>query len=53
MLDFILGYGSHPNPVGVTLPAILQAKEMAARRGQHLEILGYLLGTDRDTPESF
>ena len=50
VLDFILGFGSHPNPVGVTLPAILQAKEMAARRGQHLEILGYLLGTDRDTP---
>ena len=50
ILDFILGFGSHPDPVGVTLPAIAKAKEMAAARGQHLEILGYVLGTDADTP---
>jgi hypothetical protein len=50
VLDFILGFGSHPDPVGVTLPAIRQAKEAAAREGRHLEILGYVLGTDSDTP---
>ena len=50
VLDFILGFGSHPDPVGVTLPAIRQAKEAAAREGRHLEILGYVLGTDLDTP---
>lgn len=51
VLDFILGYGSHHDPVGVTLPAIREAQEIAARRGQHLEILAYVLGTDRDTPK--
>ncbi len=50
ILDFILGYGAHVDPVGVTLPAIRQAQAMAAKRGQHLEILGYVLGTDADTP---
>lgn len=49
-LDFVLGYGAHQDPVGVTIPAITEAKEKAAARGQHLEILGYVLGTDLDTP---
>lgn len=49
-LDFIVGFGSHENPVGVTLPAIAKAKAIAAERGQHLEVLAYVLGTDLDTP---
>ncbi len=49
-LDFIVGFGSHENPVGVTVPAIAKAKAIAAERGQHLEILAYVLGTDLDTP---
>lgn len=49
-MDFILGFGSHEDPVGVTVPAIQEAKAKAAARGQHLEILGYVLGTDLDTP---
>ncbi|MEJ2763597.1 acyl-CoA synthetase FdrA [Photobacterium sp. MCCC 1A19761] len=51
VMDFVIGYGSHEDPVGVTLPAIIEAKEKAAARGQHLEILGYVLGTDLDTPD--
>lgn len=50
-LDFILGFGSHEDPVGVTIPAITEAKALAAKRGQHLEILGYVLGTDLDVPD--
>jgi FdrA protein len=50
VLDFILGFGAHEDPVGVTLPAILESKELAAREGRHLEILGYVLGTEDDTP---
>jgi FdrA protein len=50
VMDFILGFGAHEDPVGVTLPAILQAKAQAEREGRHLEILGYVLGTDIDTP---
>ncbi|KHK98894.1 FdrA family protein [Microbacterium mangrovi] len=50
-MDFVLGFGAHEDPVGVTIPAIAEAKAKAAARGQHLEILGYVLGTDLDTPE--
>jgi FdrA protein len=49
-MDFIVGFGSHEDPVGVTIPAITEAKAKAKERGQHLEILGYVLGTDLDTP---
>jgi succinyl-CoA synthetase alpha subunit len=48
VLDFILGYGSHPDPVGVMLPAITEARRLAAQDERHLEILGYVLGTDLD-----
>lgn len=47
-LDFELGYGSMADPVGVTLPAIIEAKRLAEARGKHLEILGFVLGTDGD-----
>lgn len=50
VLDFILGFGSHEDPVGVTLPAIREAKALAAQQGRHLEILGYVLGTEDDQP---
>ncbi len=50
VMDFILGFGSHEDPVGVMLPAILAAKAQAKRDGRHLEILGYVLGTDIDAP---
>lgn len=49
VLDIILGYGSHPDPAGITLPAIRKAKELAAARGQHLEILALVLGTELDS----
>jgi FdrA protein len=50
LMDFILGYGSHEDPAGVMLPAIAEAKERAAAGGRHLEIVGYVLGTDLDRP---
>ncbi|MEA5453767.1 acyl-CoA synthetase FdrA [Sinomonas sp. JGH33] len=50
VMDFVLGFGSHEDPVGVTLPAITEAKKIAADAGRHLEIVGYVLGTDQDTP---
>ena len=50
VMDFILGFGAHEDPVGVMLPAILEAKALAKKQGRHLEILGYVLGTDLDTP---
>ncbi|MER5392449.1 acyl-CoA synthetase FdrA [Saccharopolyspora sp. NPDC002686] len=50
VMDFVLGFGSHEDPVGVTLPAIAEAKRIAADAGRHLEIVGYVLGTDIDAP---
>ncbi|WP_449276779.1 acyl-CoA synthetase FdrA [Leucobacter sp. GX24907] len=49
-LDFILGFGAHEDPVGAALPAIREAQEIAAAEGRHLEVLGYVLGTDLDRP---
>ncbi|GAA3769049.1 acyl-CoA synthetase FdrA [Microbacterium kribbense] len=48
VMDFVLGFGAHEDPVGVTLPAIAEARERTA--GRHLEVVGYVLGTDLDTP---
>ncbi|KKO52462.1 acyl-CoA synthetase FdrA [Paenibacillus sp. DMB20] len=50
LMDFVLGYGAHEDPVGVMLPAIIEAKKEAAQEGRHLEIVGYVLGTDLDSP---
>lgn len=47
-MDFVLGYGAHPDPVGVMRPSIVAAKQRAAAEGRHLEVLGYVLGTDED-----
>jgi FdrA protein len=52
VMDFELGFGSHEDPVGVMLPAIIEAKQAAEKEGRHLEILGYVLGTDLD-PQNF
>ncbi len=52
ILDFILGYGSHLDPVGVMLPFIRQSKIKAKEQGRHLEILAFVLGTEND-PQNF
>ena len=49
-MDFILGYGAHEDPAGAMVPAIVEAKDRAAARDQHLEVIGYVLGTDQDRP---
>jgi succinyl-CoA synthetase alpha subunit len=49
VMDFVLGFGAHEDPVGVTLPAIAEAKRKAAATDRHLEIVGYVLGTDQDS----
>lgn len=51
-IDMILGYGAHMDPVGATLPAIKEAKAIAAKEGRHLEILAFVLGTELD-PQVF
>jgi len=48
LLDFELGYGSHPDPVGVALPTLCLAQDIVKQRGGHLAIVGYICGTDLD-----
>lgn len=48
ILDFVLGFGAHPDPVGMMVDEIKQAKEQARKEGRALEILGYVLGTELD-----
>ncbi len=48
LMDFVLGYGSHPDPVGSTLPTIIEAKRIAIESGRNLEIIGYVCGTEQD-----
>ncbi|MFJ3958849.1 acyl-CoA synthetase FdrA [Arthrobacter sp. NPDC090010] len=50
VMDFVLGFGAHEDPAGVTLPAIREAQRIAAEDGRHLEIIAYVLGTELDTP---
>ncbi|MEM4970348.1 MAG: hypothetical protein QXE01_03750 [Sulfolobales archaeon] len=48
MLDFVLGYGSHPDPVGFHAEAIRRAMDIARSSGRDLVILAHVVGTDED-----
>lgn len=48
LLDFELGFGSHQDPVGITIPAIIKAKENAAQAGRHIIFIGYICGTKQE-----
>lgn len=48
LLDFELGFGSHEDPVGVTLEALYAAKEEAEKSGRYLPIVSYICGTSKD-----
>ena len=48
LMDFVLGYGSHRDPAGEMLPAIMEAKKSMEERGKYLSIVGYVCGTDKD-----
>ena len=50
VMDFVLGFGAHDDPVGVMIEAIKEAQAIARADNRPLEILGYVLGTDQDTP---
>jgi succinyl-CoA synthetase alpha subunit len=52
LMDFVLGYGSHPDPAGAHLDAIREAKKIAENDGRHLVIIGYVLGVEGD-PQGF
>lgn len=49
LLDFVIGYGAHEDPVGAMVDVMKEAIDNAAAEGRHLEIVGYVLGTDLDS----
>jgi len=48
LLDFILGYNASMDPVGELLDAIIEAKQIAKKRGGHLTAVANICGTDGD-----
>jgi succinyl-CoA synthetase alpha subunit len=48
LMDFELGYGSHDDPVGVTVKTIKQVKDTSKDEGRNLIFVGYICGTDID-----
>ncbi len=48
LLDFILGYGSHRDPVGSLIDSLLEARDIARENGRWLTIIAHLLGTPND-----
>jgi len=48
LLDVVLGYGSHKNPLAEIMPAIEKAKNIAQRSGRYLPVVCSVTGTDSD-----
>lgn len=48
LLDFILGFNASTDPVGEVLDAIIEAQELARRRGGNLTVVASICGTDQD-----
>lgn len=48
LMDFVLGYGSHEDPVGEMLPAIKAAKDRMANKGKYLCMVGSICGAEND-----
>lgn len=48
LMDFVLGYGSHPDPVGAIINEIGDAKRAAERAGRHLCVVAHVCGTSGD-----
>lgn len=48
LLDFVLGYGAHEDPVGAALSAIHEANVASLEAGRTLVFIAYVLGTDSD-----
>jgi FdrA protein len=48
LLDIVLGYGAHPDPVGELLPALQQAMRQARAAGRLLAAVASVCGTEQD-----
>lgn len=48
LLDVVLGYGAHPDPVGAMRAALTAVKERSRARGGEVEVVAWVTGTDDD-----
>ena len=48
MLDFVLGYGCNPDPVGETMPKLNKTQEAFKAAGKHLCVVASVCGTEND-----
>lgn len=48
LMDFVIGYGAHKDPVGEMIPAIIEAKEKMEKKGKYLPIIASICGTEND-----
>jgi len=48
LMDFVLGFGSHPDPVGTMIPYIQKARESAAQGGRYICMISSVCGTKTD-----
>lgn len=48
LLDFELGYGSHDDPVGITIDTIKKAQDIAKKAHRSLAFVAYVCGTESD-----
>ena len=48
LMDFVLGYGSNPDPVGALVDKIIEAKDIAKKNGRYLSVVASVCGTRKD-----
>ena len=48
LVDVVLGYGSHEDPAGALVPALVAARQAAAKRGGYLPVVASVIGTSGD-----
>ena len=48
LVDVVLGYGSHEDPAGALVPALVAARQAAVKRGGYLPIVASVIGTGGD-----
>ncbi|MRR09935.1 hypothetical protein EG831_07670, partial [bacterium] len=48
LLDLVLGYGSHPDPLAEIVPAIREGRRIANEGRRTLSVVASVTGTDKD-----
>jgi FdrA protein len=48
LVDVVLGYGSHEDPAGALVPALVEARRAAEAKGGYLSVIASVIGTPGD-----